>query len=189
MKNATNPDIEALFKWWNGRVFSFDTTKQVKADDVESGMEEAELVLGMGREFSDFEIAPPSAQHGHNWGAGNSQVNNYEEEFIGAFDNLTLAIQGGPNQPASSSRTMSLPPPHALLPHTAVTVDLSHESNSMSIVQPEEVVAQNPASLSAQKAEGRKTNRKGKQRAVVNSEAAGRLEDGTGRNLRSVRRK
>ena len=181
MKNVTNPEIEALFKWWNGRVFSFDTTKQVKADDVDSGMEEAELLL-MGRDFSDSGIVPPSAQHEHNWGAGNSQVNNYEEEFIDVFDNLTLAIQ---DQPASSSRAKSLPPPHALLPHTVTAVDPSlNASNSASFVQPEEVVAQNPA----QKAGGGKANRKGKQKAVVNSEAASGLGDGTGRDLR-LRRK
>src|ERR1700679_49377 len=87
MKNSDKPDIEALFKWWNGRVFTFDTSKQgVKTDDVDSGMDEAELVLA-GHDFSDS----------MDWDAGNSQVNNHDEELqlIGTFDTLTIDMEDG----------------------------------------------------------------------------------------------
>jgi hypothetical protein len=37
LKNVKNPNIEALFEFWNGKVFSFDTTNKqgVNADDVD----------------------------------------------------------------------------------------------------------------------------------------------------------
>lgn len=180
MKNSTNPDIEALFKWWNGRVFTFDTTNKqgVKTDDMDSGMDEAELVLA-GHDFSDS----------IGLDAGNSQVNDYEEElqFIGTFNTLTIDMEDSANQP---------PPSHTPADSCASS------SHCESVVQPAETGAQNPAGNSkrpsTQKAGGSKSNRKGKGKAVVfvNSEAGLEAEEliemeGTtvsGRKLRSRRK-
>ena len=103
MKNSTNLEIEALFKWWNGKVFSFDTTKNqgVEADGVESRMDEAELVFA-GHDFSASSSAIGSAflstQH---------ENNNVEEDFIGTFSNLTVHVPDSSNQPLSPQTVAS----------------------------------------------------------------------------------
>jgi len=77
-KNATLPDIKHLFMWWNGCVFSFDTTgKRTESDGKESsGMDEAELGLNASDGSEDF----PLMNH----------QENHDDGFIHSFDNLTL---------------------------------------------------------------------------------------------------
>ena len=179
MKNLTNPDIEALIKWWNGRVFMFDTTNKqgVKTDDIDSRMDEAELVLA-GHDFSDS----------IGLDAGNSQVNDYEEElqFIGTFNTLTIDMEDSTNQPPGPSPSHTPADPCA----------------SSSHCESAETGAQNPAGNSkwpsTQKAGGLKSNRKGKGKAVVFVDLEAGLEaeeliemEGTtvsGRKLRSRRK-
>ena len=183
MRNLTNPDIKALFKWWNGRVFTFNTTNKqgVKTDDMDSGMDEAELVLA-GHDFSDS----------IGLDAGNLQVNDYEEElqFIGTFNTLTIDMEDSANQP---------PGPSPL--HTPADPCTS-SSHCESAVQPAETGAQNSAGNSkrpsTQKAGGSKSNRKGKGKVVVFVDLEAGLEaeeliemEGTtvsGRKLRSRRK-
>jgi hypothetical protein len=158
LKNVKNPNIEALFEFWNGKVFSFDTTNKqgVNADDVDSGMDEAELLLA-GRDFSDSDILPPlPARHENEWGAGSSQVNYEEPQFIDTFNNLTI---DDPNQPLSESS------------HTAADLHSASSPHCESEpAQPNETGAQNPAGESkrpSQKAGEGKSNGKGKQKAVA----------------------
>ena len=193
MKNSLNPDIEVLFKWWNGRVFTFDTDKQgVKTDDVDSGMDEAELVLA-GHNFSD-----------NDWDAelGNSQVDNYEEHsemrFIGnTFDTLTIDTTDGPNQPPSS-HTPADPCASSSRcePLAAVGVQPAATGSETGAQNPTGNFKQ-PSNQKAGGPRGGKSIGKGKGKAVVFVEAgleAGELietEGSTtvsGRNLRSRRK-
>ena len=196
LKNVKNPNIEALFEFWNGKVFSFDTTNKqgVNADDVDSGMDEAELLLA-GRDFSDSEILPPlPARLGHEneWGA-RSQV-NYEEfpsQFIGTFNNLTI---DDPNQPLSESS-------HTAAGHHGASSP--HRDSEPVNAQPDETGAQNLAGKfkpPSQKAGEGKSNGKGKQKApaVVFVDAGLEAEESvqtegitvsaSGRQLRSRRK-
>jgi hypothetical protein len=173
MKNATKSNIEDLFKWWNGKVFSFDTKIQgVKADDVESGMDEAELFLADDFQVSNSEMV------------SQRENNNNEDDFIGTFNNLTIDMHDNSNQPLSS--------------HTASSSEPRLDSEII-ILQPDKSVTQNPVGKlkppSAQKAGGRKG--KGKQKAVFMEEAdleAEELVETEGpctaneRNLRSRRK-
>jgi hypothetical protein len=156
LKNVKNPNIEALFEFWNGKVFSFDTTNKqgVNADDVDSGMDEAELLLA-GRDFSDSDILPPlPARHENEWGAGSSQVNYEEPQFIDTFNNLTI---DDPNQPLSESSHTAADHHGASSPH-----------RDSEPAQPNETGAQNPAGKSKRPSQkAGKSNGKGKQKAVV----------------------
>jgi hypothetical protein len=180
MKNSDNSEIENLFKWWNGRVFSFDTANNqgVHANDVESGMDEAELVLAAGQIITDSEM---SAQH---------ENNNDEDIIASTLNNLSLYMQDGPIQPLSS-RTVANSDPCASSSQTC------HDSEPI-IIQPDKSATQKPAGRSirssAQK-EGRvKSNGKGKQKEVFIDEAAEELvgKEGPGtvneRSLRSRRK-
>ena len=185
MKNSTNVEIEALFKWWNGKVFSFDTANNggVKADDVESGMDEAELV------FAGYDFSPSTSSSGAAFLSTQHENNNNrdEEDFIGTFSNLQIHMPDGSNQPvASSSESRRDTEPQPV------------------IVQPDKSVTQNPAGTgkpkrkSAQKAGGVKSNGKGKQKAVSLDEADVEADElvgiegpqaGSERSLRSTRRR
>ena len=186
MKNSTNSHVQDLLKWWNGRVFSFDTTKiQVKADDVESGMDEAELFL----EDDDFLDSQVVSRH---------ENNNTDEDFIGTFDGLTISMQGSSNQPLSSHTVAD---PHASSYESQFDSEPQLDSEprlDSNILQPESVT-QNPQTVgkpkpapsrSIQKARGGKA--KGKQKAapsdadLVEAEGLGTASE---KNLRSRIRK
>jgi hypothetical protein len=191
MKNTNNPEIEALFEWWNGKVFTFDTTNNrgVGSDDVESGMDEAELVLagaGPWGDFSDSEMVPLSAQH---------ENNNNEEDLIQVVTGtLNLTIDDGSNQPLSSQTVADSSSESRLDPEQLL---------EPVVVQPDKSATQNagkpgPKRPSTKKADSEraKSSGKGKQKAVFLDEPEADLEaeglDGTGtvkgKSLRSRRK-
>lgn len=192
MKNSTNLEIEALFKWWNGKVFSFDTTNNqgVRADDVESGMDEAELV------FAAYDF--PASSSGAAFLSTQHDNYNNEEDLVGTFDNLAITPDSS-NQPLSSQTVASS--------SESRRDTLAEPPSQAIIVQPDKSATQNPAGKpkrrSVQKAGGAKSNGKGKQKAgffdegheadlegeeLVGTEGpqAGTVNE---RNLRSTRRK
>ena len=189
MKNSDTPGIENLFKWWNGRVFSFDMTNNrgARASDVESGMDEAELVLA-AVDFSDSDMIPFSAQH----------ESNNENNIIDTFNNLSLYMQDSPNQPLSS-RTQAVADIYNSFGTSSQTC---HDSEPI-IIEPDESATQTqkPAGISKRPStqkEGRmKSNGKGKQKEVFFDEATEELvgKDGPGtvtgneRSMRSTRRR
>lgn len=59
MANAHREHIKNLFRWWNGRVFSFEipgTHRKPDDDGFDSGMDEAEAALNSDEEFSGEEF-------------------------------------------------------------------------------------------------------------------------------------
>jgi hypothetical protein len=176
MKNSTNINVKELFKWWNGRVFSFDTTKirEVKADDMESGMDEADLFLADDY-FSDSEVVL-------------SRNENNNEDFIGTFNQLTIDMQHDSNQPL---------PSHTVADPCASSSEPRLDSEII-ILQPEKSVTQNPVgkpkptpSTRTAGNPGGKTKAKGKQKAVflddAEAEALVETEDPCTTNERSLR--
>lgn len=160
MKNTNNSNVKNLIWWWNGKVFSFDTTKirGVKADDEESGMDEAELFLA-DDDLSDSERVYQN------------ENNNNEENFIGTFNQLTIDI------PHDSESNQPLPS-HPVADPCASGSEPRLDSGETIISQPDESATQNPVGKpkqtqmpSTQKARGGKAKVKGKQKAVFLDEA------------------
>ena len=55
MDNSHRENVKKLFRWWNGKVFSFETapgTKSKEDDGFDSGMDEAEAALNSNEELS-----------------------------------------------------------------------------------------------------------------------------------------
>ncbi|KAF8961519.1 hypothetical protein BDZ97DRAFT_1921203 [Flammula alnicola] len=182
-KHATKPNIKALYMWWNGRVFSFDTAaKKVDGDGEESsGMEEAELGLDAD-EDSGFENSLPGDRQDYGWGsmAEYPTIRN-DEDLIDGFKNLAVDVPEGSNQPFSSSRPSSISA--GILSSNSVAPGPSRLSSSqlVPVPQPDDPAEQRPAPRQIANTSKRlidenpkrgKGNMKGKQRAVeADSEA------------------
>ena len=143
MKNTNNSNVKNLIRWWNGKVFSFDTTKihGVKADDEESGMDEAELFLA-DDDHSDSERV------------SQNENNNNEENFIGTFNQLTIDI------PHDSKSNQPLPL-HPVADPCASGSEPRLDSGETIISQPDESATQNPVGKQTQ-TDSNAINAKGK---------------------------
>jgi hypothetical protein len=153
MKNVTNSNTQVLFAWWNGLVFSIDSTKSqgVKADDVESGMDEADLFLADSDDnFLDSETI------------SRRENNNNEEDFIGTFNNLTIDMQDSTHQP--------------LLSHAVTVTDPCGSSSNSQLDSIEPIILQPDSDKSVSQKTARKLKLPSTQKGGVNGKAKRNLK-------------